>query len=162
MIAETGRSSGKVIRQNRLPAAGAVERGGLVELGRDVLQPAVEHDQVERDADPDVGDDHRGQRPVRRGEPVDRADARTPRSAALTTPESLLSIHDQVDADTISGSSHGTRNSARSVADSRKFRLKNTARASPMANWKTSETSGEDAACASAPARRSGLSRTVR
>ena len=38
----------------------------------------------------------------------------TPR-AALTMPESLLSIHDQVDADTISGSSHGTRNSARSV-----------------------------------------------
>ena len=33
----------------------------------------------------------------------------------MTTPESLLSIHDQVDADTISGSSHGTRNSARSV-----------------------------------------------
>ena len=35
--------------------------------------------------------------------------------AALTMPESLLSIHDQVDADTISGSSHGTRNSARRV-----------------------------------------------
>ena len=42
-------------------------------------------------------------------------------SAELTTPESLLSIHDQVDADTISGSSHGTRNSARSVADSGKL-----------------------------------------
>ena len=55
-------------------------------------------------------------------------------------PESLLSIHDQVDADTISGSSHGTRNSARSVPDSGKLRWKNTASASPIANWKTSET----------------------
>ena len=67
----------------------------------------------------------------------------TSRSAALTMPESLLSIHDQVDADTISGSSHGTRNSARSVADSRKCWAKNTARASPIANWNTSETTRE-------------------
>ena len=45
-----------------------------------------------------------------------------PDSAEFTTPESLLSIHDQVEADTISGSSQGTRNSARSVADSGKWR----------------------------------------
>ena len=63
--------------------------------------------------------------------------------AELTMPESLLSIHDQVDADTISGSSHGTRNRARSVADSRKCWLKKTASASPMANWKTSDDDGE-------------------
>src|SRR5256885_15279094 len=55
--------------------------------------------------------------------------------AALTTPASLLSIHAQVDADTISGSSHGTRNSARSVADSRKLLAKNTASAIPMVYW---------------------------
>src|SRR5699024_10391149 len=35
------------------------------------------------------------------------------RSTELTIPLSLLSIHAHVDADTISGSSHGTRNSAR-------------------------------------------------
>src|SRR5512139_3303606 len=58
---------------------------------------------------------------------------------ALTTPEALLSIHDQVEDDTISGSSHGTRNSARSVADNRKFLRKNIARASPMVNWKPSD-----------------------
>src|SRR5690348_1480723 len=56
-------------------------------------------------------------------------------STEFTTPESLLSIHDQVEADTISGSSHGTRNSARSVADSRKCRWKNRASAMPMLNW---------------------------
>src|ERR1700712_5772257 len=59
----------------------------------------------------------------------------------LTTPLSLLSIHDQVEALTISGSSHGTRKSARSVADNRKFCRKKTARAIPIANWKTSDTS---------------------
>src|SRR6478735_6964745 len=56
---------------------------------------------------------------------------------ALTIPESELSIHDQVDADTISGSSHGTRNRARRVADRWKCWLKNTASPSPIAYWKT-------------------------
>ncbi len=60
--------------------------------------------------------------------------------AELTTPESLLSIHDQVEAETIIGSSHGTRNKARSVADSRKLWLKNTASASPMTYWKAIDT----------------------
>src|SRR5688500_8149526 len=63
----------------------------------------------------------------------------TARSAAFTTPASLLSIHDQADEDTISGSSHGTRNRARRVGESRKFWWKNTARASPMVNWKASD-----------------------
>src|SRR4051794_3849825 len=71
-------------------------------------------------------------------------------SAALTTPESLLSIHDQVEADTISGSSHGTRNNPRSVAESRKFFRKNNASASPMTNWKASETSVNTTVCHSA------------
>src|SRR3954466_4856749 len=68
-------------------------------------------------------------------------------SALLTTPESLLSIHDQVDAETISGSSHGTRKSARRVADNRKFWWKNTARAMPMANWKAIEITVKSAVC---------------
>ena len=37
-------------------------------------------------------------------------------------PESLLSIHDQVEADTSSGSSQGIRKSARSVPDRGNFR----------------------------------------
>ena len=60
--------------------------------------------------------------------------------AKFTTPESLFSIHDQVEAETISGKSQGTRNSARSTADSGKARAKNTARASPRTYWKNSET----------------------
>src|SRR5689334_5444563 len=61
-------------------------------------------------------------------------------STLLTTPESLLSIHDQVDAETIMGSSHGTRKSARSVPDSRKLLLKNTASARPIAYWNAIDT----------------------
>src|SRR3954454_10243049 len=71
-------------------------------------------------------------------------------SSELTTPESLLSIHDQVDELTISGSSHGTRNSARSVAESRKFWAKKTARAIPIENWKISETPVNTTVCSSA------------
>src|SRR5687768_3221450 len=70
--------------------------------------------------------------------------------AQLTMPESLLSIHDQVEALTINGNSHGTRNSARSVADNRKFWAKNTASASPMANWKAIETNVKTSVCSSA------------
>ena len=66
MIAETGRSSGKVIGQNCCQPPAPSSGGGLVELGRDGLQAAVEDDQVERDADPDVGDDHRHQASGRR------------------------------------------------------------------------------------------------
>src|SRR5687768_12165935 len=70
-------------------------------------------------------------------------------SAALTTPASLLSIHDQVDADTIKGNSHGTRNSARSVRDSGKCRWKKTASASPTLNWKASDAAVNTTVCAS-------------
>src|SRR6266568_3859187 len=73
-----------------------------------------------------------------------------PCRAWLTIPESLLSIHDQVDADTISGRSHGTRNSARSVAESRKCLLKNTASPMPIQNWKNSETAVKISVCSSA------------
>src|SRR5262249_31079548 len=69
---------------------------------------------------------------------------------ALTIPESLFSIHDQVDADTSRGNSHGTRNNARNRLDRRKFRWKNTASASPIANWKAIETKTKIAVLSSA------------
>ena len=72
-----------------------------------------------------------------------------------------MSIHDQVDADTISGSSHGTRNSARSVAESRKCWWKNTASASPMANWNASDAAVNTTVCSSAGTN-VGSARTVR
>ncbi len=53
---------------------------------------------------------------------------------------SLFSIHAQVEPDTISGSSQGTRNIPRSRPDSRKLFLKNTASARPMLYWKTIDT----------------------
>src|SRR6266702_393286 len=53
---------------------------------------------------------------------------------ALTMPESLLSIHDQVEADTSSGSSHRTTTSARSSVFSRNRLAKNTASASQIAD----------------------------
>src|SRR5207248_2747218 len=74
------------------------------------------------------------------------------RRKELTIPESLFSIHDQVDADTSSGSSHGTRNSARSRLDRRKLRWKNTASARPIANCKAIETNTKTAVLRSAGA----------
>src|SRR5687768_2455038 len=71
-------------------------------------------------------------------------------SSALTTPDSLLSIHAHTDADTSSGSSHGTRNSARSVADSGNLRKKKTASARPIVNWNAIETNVKIAVFASA------------
>src|SRR6266536_660881 len=68
----------------------------------------------------------------------------------LITPDSLLSIQAQVDAETISGNSQGTRNNARNVADSRKCCVKNTARARPMPNWKTIEMNVNTKVCSSA------------
>src|ERR1035437_5472871 len=58
----------------------------------------------------------------------------------FTIPLSLLSIHDQVEADTISGSNHGMRNIPRRTPESRKLFLKNTARPSPIVYWKAIET----------------------
>src|SRR6185312_4321600 len=58
----------------------------------------------------------------------------------LTTPESLLSIQDQTEPETSSGSNHGTRNSARNVLPSGKFLIKNTASARPIENWKRMDT----------------------
>src|SRR3954467_515040 len=71
-------------------------------------------------------------------------------SVKLTTPESLLSIHDQVEALTISGSSQGTRKSARRVAESLKFCAKKIARTIPMENWNSSDTPVNTTVCSSA------------
>src|SRR3954453_20630732 len=81
--------------------------------------------------------------------------------AVLTMPESLLSIHDQVEAETIKGSSHGTRKSPRSVADNGKCRLKKTASAVPIENWKTSDTAVNSTVCQRAGPN-VGFSTTVR
>src|SRR3954465_13724712 len=81
--------------------------------------------------------------------------------AELMMPESLLSIHDQVEADTISGSSHGTRNRARRVAESRKCWLKKTASARPMTYWKTRHTAVNTTVWSRAGAK-VGSSKTVR
>src|SRR3954454_7346676 len=82
-------------------------------------------------------------------------------STALTMPDSLLSIHDQVEADTISGSSHGTRKRARRVAESRKCWLKKTASARPMLYWKTRHTPVNTTVWSRAGAK-VGSSKTVR
>src|SRR5689334_10922829 len=82
-------------------------------------------------------------------------------SALLMMPESLLNIHDQVEAETISGSSHGTRNSARSPRDNGKERLKKTASARPIVNWNTRDTSVNTIVCVSA-GRKVGSSTTAR
>lgn len=82
-------------------------------------------------------------------------------SAELTRPESLLSSHDQVDAETINGSSHGTRNSARSVRDSGKCWWKKSARAMPMLNWKASDAPVKTTVCVSVGTKAGSVS-TVR
>src|SRR3954467_4699399 len=74
----------------------------------------------------------------------------TPWSSELSTPESLFIIQLQVEELTIRGSSHGTRNSARRVAESRKFWAKNTARAIPIVNWNSSDTPVNTTVCVSA------------
>src|SRR3954466_8024018 len=81
-------------------------------------------------------------------------------SAVLRMPESLLSIHDHVDADTISGSSQGTRNIARSVAANRKCCRKNTANAGPIVYWKGIDAPVNTAVWASAGRNVGSLSTT--
>ena len=53
-----------------LPAGCAVQRRGLIEIPRDVLQPAVEDGDVERDPDPDVHQDHGNESQRRAGQPA--------------------------------------------------------------------------------------------
>ena len=65
----------------------------------------------------------------------------------LITPESASNIHCQVVAETMIGSSHGTRNNARSNVESGKFRWKKTASARPIVYWKNSETRTKKAVC---------------
>jgi hypothetical protein len=51
-----------------LPAAGAVQRCGFVDLVRDGLQGGHQHEEAEWPGPPDVGDQHRPER-VRSGQP---------------------------------------------------------------------------------------------
>ncbi len=129
-----------------LPANGSVQGRRLVQLGRNGLQTAVEHDQVERDSIQTFAmitdtSDQSGD--------VSQLTGSIPTypNAVLTMPESLLSIHDHVDDDTISGNNHGTRNSARSVTESGKAREKKTARANPMVKWKNNDATVNTSVC---------------
>src|SRR3954447_9085539 len=74
----------------------------------------------------------------------------TARSSELTTPDSLFSIQAHTDADTMSGNSHGTRSSARSVPERRKFWLKNSASARPMPYWNSNDTPVKKTVCQTA------------
>src|SRR5580693_3716695 len=138
-MADTGRSSGKVIRQNRCqPPAPSIDAASKTSVGM-LCRPLymmtrlngmpIQTLAISTAARDQVGE-------------VSQSIGLTPIAwrNAFTIPESLFSIHDQVDADTSSGSSHGTRNSARRTPERRKFRWKNTASASPIANWKAIET----------------------
>src|SRR3954447_6132251 len=72
------------------------------------------------------------------------------RSSELTTPDSLLSIQAQTDAETIRGSSHGTSSSARSVPESRKCCVKKSARARPMPYWNSNDMPVKNSVCQTA------------
>src|SRR4051794_28594273 len=81
-------------------------------------------------------------------------------SPAFTSPDSLLSNQAHVDADTMSGSSQGTRNRARRVADNRNPRAKNTAIAKPITYWNASDATVKTRVFTSA-VRNSGSPNTV-
>src|SRR4051794_30244485 len=66
----------------------------------------------------------------------------------LSTPESASIIHCQVVAETMIGSSQGTRNNARSTVESGKLRWKKTASPRPIVYWKTRDTTTKNAVCA--------------
>ena len=69
----------------------------------------------------------------------------TPPSSRLITPESASNIHCQVVADTMMGSSHGTRKRARRNGESGKERWKKTASARPIVYWNSRETRTKNA-----------------
>src|SRR6185437_1095309 len=140
VIAETARSRGNVMRQNRCqPVAPSMAADSYTSFGI-TCKPLYSRTRLNgmpiqtlamiTDASDQSGD-------------VSQLTGPTPTtwSALLTMPESLWSIHDQVDAETINGSSHGTRNSARSPRDNGKEWLKKTASARPMVNWNIRDTS---------------------
>ena len=65
----------------------------------------------------------------------------------MRIPESASIIHCQLVAETMIGSSHGTRNRPRSTMESGKLRRKNTASASPIVYWKNNDTTTKKAVC---------------
>src|SRR5690242_14222082 len=119
VIAETARSRGNVIRQKRCqPVAPSIAAASYTSAGM-ICKPLYNRTRLNgipiqtlamiTEASDQSGD-------------VSQLTGPTPTTARalLTMPESLLSIHDQVDADTISGRSHGVRNRARSPRDNGK------------------------------------------
>src|SRR5689334_6463207 len=120
VIADTGRSSGKVMRQNRCqPLAPSIAAASNTSVGM-LCSPLymitrLNGIPIQMFAISTEASDQSGE--------VSQLTGLTPNacSKAFTTPESLLSIHDQDDADTSSGSSHGIRNSARRKVDSGNF-----------------------------------------
>ena len=71
---EGRRQQGQGDAPEALPAVGAVELGGLVQMGRDVLQAGQVDHRAAAHA-PDAHQRHRGQRPVRIPEPARSLDA---------------------------------------------------------------------------------------
>ena len=150
-MADTGRSSGNVIRQNRCqpfaPSIAAASKMSGEMLCRPLYMiTRLKGMPIQMFAISTATSAHLGE--------VSQSIGCIPTACRkeFTIPESLLSIHDQVDADTSSGNSQGTRNSARRMPDSRNVLKKNTASPSPIANWKAIETTVKIAVLISAGA----------
>src|ERR1700726_635200 len=124
-MADTGRSSGKGIRQNRChPPAPSIDAASKTSVGM-LCRPLymitrLNGMPIQTFAISTATRDQVGE--------VSQSIGATPIACKkeFTIPESLFSIHDQVDADTSSGSSQGIRKSARSMPDRRNLRWKNT------------------------------------
>src|SRR6266700_1587672 len=152
VIADTGRSSGKVIRQNRCqplaPSIAAASNTSVEMLCSPLyMMTRLKGMPIQMFAISTEASDQDGEVSQSTG-PTLKAFRR-----AFTIPESLFSIHDQVEADTSSGSSHGIRKSARREPASGNFLKKNTASARPMANWNAIDTKTKTAVLMSAGAK---------
>src|ERR1039457_6566327 len=139
VIADTGRSSGKVIRRKRChplapSIAAASKTSGEMLCSPLYMMTRLNGMPIQMFAISTATRDQRGE--------VSQSTCPMPkaRRKEFTIPESLSSIHDQVEAETSSGRSHGTRNRARRMPERRNLRKKNTASARPMANWNAIET----------------------
>src|SRR6185437_6816649 len=121
VIADTGRSSGNVIRQNRChplaPSIAAASKTSVEMLCRPLyMMTRLNGMPIQIFAISTATSDQCGE--------VSQLTGATPMACRneFTMHEALLSIHDQVDADTSSGSSQGIRKSARSMPDRRNLR----------------------------------------
>ena len=121
VIADTGRSSGKVIRQNRCQPfapsiAAASKMSGETLCSPLYMMTRLNGMPIQMFAISTAASDQCGE--------VSQSIGAAPTAfrKEFTMPESLFSIHDQVEADTSSGSSQGIRKSTRSVPDRGKLR----------------------------------------